>query len=215
MFDFTLCWLLCCPRPNCSTQNTCPSQLCGKRIATSFPKITADYFAKLDPTKTTAVRELSGSVEAACGLGLADAVVDLVETGTTMRAAGLEEVQVIMKTQACLVSNKLSKHQKIIGLLKTRVEGYLTATRYQMISYNIERSKLPEASKVIAFYLAHFLPSCTSRRTIHHNHQPNYLSSCLSFYMIYWGFDGNFGWYGDWYVGWCGMIVVNSAAVTL
>lgn len=94
------------------------------------------------------MRELSGSVEAACGLGLADAVVDLVETGTTMRAAGLEEVQVIMKTQACLVSNKQSKHLKIIDLLKTRVEGYLTATRYQMISYNIERSKLPEASKV-------------------------------------------------------------------
>jgi ATP phosphoribosyltransferase len=132
--------------PNASIKPA--SQLCGKRIATSFPKIAADYFAKLDPSKATAVRELSGSVEAACGLGLADAVVDLVETGTTMRAAGLEEVEVIMKTQACLLSNKSSKHQAIIDLLKTRVEGYLTATRYLMISYNIERTKLPEASKV-------------------------------------------------------------------
>lgn len=124
------------------------AQLCGKRIATSFPKIAADYFAKLDPTKATAVRELSGSVEAACGLGLADAVVDLVETGTTMRAAGLEEVEVIMKTQACLLGNKVSKHQPIIALLKTRVEGYLTATRFVMISYNIERSQLTEAVKI-------------------------------------------------------------------
>ena len=60
-------------------------QLCGKRIATSFPNITREFFSKLDPEKVTQVRELSGSVEAACGLGLADAVVDLVETGTTMR----------------------------------------------------------------------------------------------------------------------------------
>ena len=120
-------------------------KLCGKRIATSFPKITTAYFAKLDSTNMPEIRELSGSVEAACGLGLADAVVDLVETGTTMRAAGLDEVEVIMKTQACLLSNKQSVHEPIIRLLKTRIEGYLTATRFQMISYNVPRDKLAEA----------------------------------------------------------------------
>ena len=45
----------------------------------------------------TSVRFVSGSVEAACGLGLADAVVDLVETGTTMKAAGLEVIAEVMK----------------------------------------------------------------------------------------------------------------------
>ena len=123
-------------------------KLCGKRIATSFPKIAAEYFAKLDPTKQTDIRELSGSVEAACGLGLADAVVDLVETGTTMRAAGLEEVEVILNTEACLLSNKKSTHGEINSLLKTRVEGYLTATRYMMIQYNVPRKLLAGAIEV-------------------------------------------------------------------
>lgn len=104
--------------------------MCGKRIATSFPKIAAAYFSELDPSKATQIRVLSGSVEAACGLGLADAVVDLVETGTTMRAAGLEEVAVIMKTEAALIASRHSKHSRAIALFKTRVEGYMTSTRY-------------------------------------------------------------------------------------
>lgn len=60
--------------------------LAGKRIVTSFPDITKEFFQPYDEAKgvTTHVNFVSGSVEAACGLGLADAVVDLVETGTTM-----------------------------------------------------------------------------------------------------------------------------------
>lgn len=61
--------------------------LAGKRIATSFPDIAKDFFQTYDEKAgtTTKVFFVSGSVEAACGLGLADAVVDLVETGTTMK----------------------------------------------------------------------------------------------------------------------------------
>lgn len=61
--------------------------LAGKRIATSFPNVTSEFFQAYDEkagTKTE-VSFVSGSVEAACSLGLADAVVDLVETGTTMK----------------------------------------------------------------------------------------------------------------------------------
>lgn len=63
--------------------------LAGKRIATSFTAITSDFFKSYDEkagTKTE-ISFVSGSVEAACGLGLADAVVDLVETGTTMKVS--------------------------------------------------------------------------------------------------------------------------------
>lgn len=134
--------------PTSSKITDVKAQLCGKRIATSFPKITAEFFNNLDPSKPTSIRELSGSVEAACGLGLADAVVDLVETGTTMRAAGLEEVHVILKTEAALLANKESSHQAVISLLKTRVEGYLTSTRWQMISYNVPRSQLQAALQI-------------------------------------------------------------------
>ena len=63
--------------------------LAGKRIVTSFPVITRRFFKDLDAKKgvETSVRFVSGSVEAACSLGLADAVVDLVETGTTMKVS--------------------------------------------------------------------------------------------------------------------------------
>ena len=61
--------------------------LAGKRIATSFPNLTKKFFDEYDEKLgvSTSIQYISGSVEAACGLGLADAVVDLVETGTTMR----------------------------------------------------------------------------------------------------------------------------------
>lgn len=64
-------------------------ELAGKRIVTSFPALTKEFFALLDKKLgvTTSVKFVSGSVEAACGLGLADGIVDLVETGTTMKVS--------------------------------------------------------------------------------------------------------------------------------
>jgi ATP phosphoribosyltransferase len=68
--------------------------LAGKRIVTSFPDLTKKYFKQYDEQKgvTTSVKFVSGSVEAACSLGLADAVVDLVETGTTMKVSNNKKV---------------------------------------------------------------------------------------------------------------------------
>jgi ATP phosphoribosyltransferase len=65
--------------------------LAGKRIVTSFPDLAKKFFAPMDAERgvTTKINFVSGSVEAACGLGLADAIVDLVETGTTMRVSRL------------------------------------------------------------------------------------------------------------------------------
>ena len=65
------------------------STLAGGRIVTSFPHLTEQFFKPFDEAKgvKTKITEVSGSVEAACGLGLADAVVDLVETGTTMKVS--------------------------------------------------------------------------------------------------------------------------------
>lgn len=124
--------------------------LAGKRIATSFTSITTDFFKDYDEkagTKTE-ISFVSGSVEAACSLGLADAVVDLVETGTTMKAAGLEIVHEILETEAILISNPNSTHQDLIKLMKNRIEGYITATKYAMIIYNVENEKLAEAIKI-------------------------------------------------------------------
>ena len=91
------------------------------------------------------VKYVSGSVEAACGLGLADAVIDLVETGTTMRAAGLEVVCEVMSTQAVLISNPQAKHPKLVSLLNKRIQGCLAAQKYTMMNYNIPRAKISDA----------------------------------------------------------------------
>lgn len=124
--------------------------LAGKRIATSFPNVTTDFFKSYDETAgtKTEVSFVSGSVEAACSLGLADAVVDLVETGTTMKAAGLEVVHEILTTEAILISNPNSTHKDLVDLMKNRIEGYITATKYVMIVYNVANELLAEAIKI-------------------------------------------------------------------
>lgn len=125
-------------------------ELAGKRIVTSFPDITASYFGPIDEKLgvKTQIRFVSGSVEAACGLGLADGVVDLVETGTTMRAAGLEIVTEILSTQAILFSNPHGEHKDLVELIRRRIEGYITATKFSMIVYNISNDLLEAAVKI-------------------------------------------------------------------
>jgi len=125
--------------------------LCGKRIATSFPVVTRKFFDNLCEKKAeTEVKYVSGSVEVACALGLADAVVDLVETGTTMRAAGLEIVTTIMETECVMVKKKELSKERLLLVHKVfqRIEGYQIASKYAMLSYNLPKEKLAEAQKL-------------------------------------------------------------------
>ena len=125
------------------------ADVAGKRIVTSFPNLARKYFDKFDSgDKVTSIKYVSGSVEAACGLGLADAVVDLVETGTTMMAAGLHAVDTVLETEAILISSKTSQHQDMVELIKTRILGYMTATSYLLISYNCDREQLAACLKI-------------------------------------------------------------------
>eukprot|EP00039_Didymoeca_costata_P031342 m.34270 g.34270 ORF g.34270 m.34270 type:complete len:305 (-) comp8695_c0_seq2:1165-2079(-) len=121
------------------------AEVAGSRIVTSFPHLTKKYFDPIDDTSTkpdTSVKYVSGSVEVACTLGLADAVVDLVETGTTMRAAGLEIIDTILQTECVLLANPRSKSQKLIAKLHQRIKGFLWSKKTSMMAYNIEKSKL-------------------------------------------------------------------------
>lgn len=124
--------------------------LAGKRIVTSFPHLTKKFFDPLDAKKgvTTKINFVSGSVEAACGLDLADGVVDLVETGTTMKAAGLEIVADILDTQAVLIANPNAEHKELVELVKHRIDGYITATKYVLVMYNVSNSILQDALKI-------------------------------------------------------------------
>jgi len=123
--------------------------LAGRRIVTSFPKLAQKFFASLEePGKPTQIKCISGSVEAAIGLGLADGIVDLVETGTTMRAAGLEEVAVVMKSQTVLIANPKTRHKELVDVLRRRISGYLTAQSWVMVTYNIHRMNLKRAEQI-------------------------------------------------------------------
>eukprot|EP00128_Syssomonas_multiformis_P001406 Colp12_sorted_trinity150504_noHs@36254 len=125
-----------------------PKELAGKRIVTSFPHLSKKYFESVDATKATNIHYVSGSVEAACGLGLADGIVDLVETGDTMRAAGLEVVSEIMSTEAVLLKNPHTKHDALIAMIAKRIEGVLDANKYVTMEYNVPRSQLHLALKI-------------------------------------------------------------------
>ncbi len=85
----------------------------GKRIATSYATVLSKYLKK---NKINAeIHEISGSVEIAPGIGLADAICDLVSSGSTLFTNGLKEAEVILRSEAVLISNKkLTQNQELI-----------------------------------------------------------------------------------------------------
>jgi len=124
-----------------------PADIAGLRVVTSFPKLATEFFDQYDQEKgtKTQVSYVSGSVEVACSLGLADAVVDLVETGTTMRAAGLEKVGTVMETQTVLIANPRKHTRPMVQKLHKRFKGYVTAKKHSMMAFNILKADLPKA----------------------------------------------------------------------
>jgi ATP phosphoribosyltransferase len=126
-------------------------ELVGKRIVTSFTNLAKKYFHALPGGEKTQISYVSGSVEAACGLGLADGIVDLVETGTTMMAAGLEIIDVVLPTETVLISRASgidSPYAELQKKLVQRFTGYLTAQKYNMMVYNVKEEHLEAAKKI-------------------------------------------------------------------
>lgn len=116
----------------------------GKRIATSFDRIMQDYLAKHQVEATTV--HLDGAVESAVRLGVADAIADVVETGNTLRAAGLEVFgEPVMKSVAVLIANPQSVTRRGLEVLRQRLGGVLTARNYVLLDYNVQRDQLEQA----------------------------------------------------------------------
>ncbi|KGK38560.1 hypothetical protein JL09_g2242 [Pichia kudriavzevii] len=134
-------------------QYTKPEQLIGKTIVSSFVNLTREYFIKLEGVKDvselkTKVKYVGGSVEASCALGVGDAIVDLVESGETMKAAGLHAIETILDTSAHLIYSKNPSHPELLELIQSRFEGLLAANKYVLCNYNAPREKLPELLKI-------------------------------------------------------------------
>lgn len=129
----------------------CSSEdLQGIKIATSYPRLTLQFLKK---RKLNAeIHVISGSVEIAPGIGLADAVCDLVSSGSTLLTNGLKEVEEVLRSEAILVANKkplAAEQQKILDKLLFRINSVKNATGKKYIMLNAPDSKLKEIFKIL------------------------------------------------------------------
>ncbi len=120
--------------------------LAGQRIATSFPNITRTWLAQRGVEAHFV--ELSGSVEVMIQLGVADAIVDLVETGSTLAANRLRVLDEIGRYETVLVQNQHVRDAALADRIVRRLEGIVIARSYSLLEYNIPRLGLAAAEKI-------------------------------------------------------------------
>ena len=123
------------PPPLASLQN--------KKIATSFPALTQRFFSKARVRVQTI--PLSGSLEIMIKLQLCDAIVDIVETGTTLADHALHVYTTIGHYYTALYANPARSNVPVVQLLKKRLQGVLLAQNYRILEYNINKNLLKQA----------------------------------------------------------------------
>jgi ATP phosphoribosyltransferase len=111
-------------------------ELAGKRIATAYPGVVADYFTRQGIAAE--VIRLDGAVETSVRLGVADAIADVVSTGTTLRNAGLEIFgEPLLTSQAVLIQRRGSETPARVEQLIRRLQGVIIARQYVLMDYDI------------------------------------------------------------------------------
>lgn len=125
------------------------NDLNGLRVATSYPKTVLDFFSSKG--LTVDIHQISGSVEIAPNIGLSDAIVDIVSSGSTLFKNGLKEVEVILKSEAVLaVSPQISSESKaILAKLQFRIQSVLRSKKTKYILMNVPNDKINEISNIL------------------------------------------------------------------
>ena len=121
----------------------------GKKIATSYPSILRKY---LDEHHINAeIHVITGSVEISPGIGLADAIFDIVSSGSTLVSNNLREVEVVMQSEALLIANKhLSSEKKaILEAMLFRFEAVRQAEDKKYVRMNVPKNRLKEIVDVL------------------------------------------------------------------
>jgi len=116
-------------------------ELNGKSIATSYPVILQKYLSKNNIQAD--IRMISGSVEISPGLGLADAICDIVSTGGTLKSNGLEQFADVMSSQAILIGKKGLENNETVNELLQRIQSVLLAKETKYVVLNVESKNLP------------------------------------------------------------------------
>jgi ATP phosphoribosyltransferase len=121
----------------------------NKKIATSYPKILQKFFD--EKNIKVEIEEIGGSVEIATGIGLADAIFDIVSTGSTLVMNGLKEAEVIFKSEAVLISNKNldDEKQRILDKLLFRIKAVRNSSENKYILLNAPNSAIAQISAIL------------------------------------------------------------------
>ena len=121
----------------------------GMKIATSYSSLLQNFLS--ENRIKAEIHEISGSVEIAPGIGLADAICDLVSSGSTLLTNGLKEVEVVLRSEAVLAANKqLSEEKKdILEKLLLRINAVKTAKNNKYIMLNAPNTRLKEITAIL------------------------------------------------------------------
>lgn len=121
----------------------------GKKIATSYPVILEDFLS--EHGVKAEIHVITGSVEVAPGIGLADAIFDIVSSGSTLVSNRLKEVEVVMKSEALLIANKnmTAEKREILDELLFRMNAVEAAEDKKYVLMNAPRDKVDEIISVL------------------------------------------------------------------
>ena len=123
------------------------ADLAGKRIATSYPGLVSAHLERAGVTAR--LIKLDGAVESSIRLGVADVIADVVETGTTLRRAGLELFgEAILESEAILIQRAGAPAPEGLELLRRRLDGVIAARNYLMVDYNVAEANLAAACAI-------------------------------------------------------------------
>lgn len=121
----------------------------GKKIATSYPAILSNYLKQQQVSAE--IHVITGSVEVSPGIGLADAIFDIVSSGSTLVSNRLKEVEVVMKSEALLIGNKnlCDEKKEILKELLFRMDAVKTAEDKKYVLMNAPKDKLNDIIAVL------------------------------------------------------------------
>lgn len=121
----------------------------NKKIATSYPKILQKFFD--EKGLQVNIEEIGGSVEIATGIGLADAIFDIVSTGSTLLMNGLKEVEVVTKSEAVFIANPAldAEKQAIFDKILFRLKAVKSASENKYILLNAPNAAIKQICEVL------------------------------------------------------------------
>ncbi|MEE9374594.1 MAG: ATP phosphoribosyltransferase [Saprospiraceae bacterium] len=121
----------------------------GKKVATSYPRSLQQFLS--EKGVKAKIHTIQGSVEIAPNIGLADAICDLVSSGSTLFKNGLVEKDIMFKSEACIVVNEdaLTQKKELIDELVFRIESVQRAQSHKYILMNVPNDKIDEVSNIL------------------------------------------------------------------